>query len=86
VALHSHAPRRICGRDEERRVIQRFCAQKLTQSGEENENINNPCLYIYGAPGTGQYKTIHGTRFSHTNFEHVFDLILLEYFQAKRLS
>jgi Cdc6-like AAA superfamily ATPase len=45
VALHSHGSRQICGREEERSLIQKFC----TQNGE----INNPCLYIYGAPGTG---------------------------------
>lgn len=28
----------------------------MIKSDEENENINNPCLYIYGAPGTGQYE------------------------------
>ncbi|CAF1453718.1 unnamed protein product [Rotaria magnacalcarata] len=52
VALHSHVARQICGREEERRVIRHFCAQK--SSHDENGIINNPCLYIYGAPGTGK--------------------------------
>ncbi|CAF3439499.1 unnamed protein product [Rotaria socialis] len=51
-ALHSHVARQICGREEERRVIRHFCAQK--SSNDENGIINNPCLYIYGAPGTGK--------------------------------
>ena len=50
-ALHSHVARQICGREEERRLIEQFCAQKLN---DENTDINNPCLYIYGAPGTGK--------------------------------
>ncbi|CAF0736506.1 unnamed protein product [Adineta steineri] len=54
VALHSHGSRQICGREEERRLIQQFCSQKLSNSNDENEAINNPCLYIYGAPGTGK--------------------------------
>ncbi|CAF1270315.1 unnamed protein product [Rotaria sordida] len=54
VALHSHVSRQICGREEERRLIQQFCAQKLSNSNDENGDINNPCLYIYGAPGTGK--------------------------------
>ncbi len=53
VALHSHVPHQICGREDERRLIQQFCAQKLSNSNDENDHINNPCLYIYGAPGTG---------------------------------
>lgn len=55
VALHSQGTRQICGREEERRVIEEFCLQKSKSSNEENEErINNPCLYIYGAPGTGK--------------------------------
>ncbi|CAF5003840.1 unnamed protein product, partial [Rotaria sp. Silwood1] len=54
VALHSHVSRQICGREEERRLIQQFCAQKLSNTNDENGDINNPCLYIYGAPGTGK--------------------------------
>lgn len=50
VALHSHVSRQICGREDERHLIQQFCAQKFN---DENGDINNPCLYIYGAPGTG---------------------------------
>lgn len=50
-ALHSHVARQICGRDEERHIIRQFCAQKIQT---ENTEINNPCLYIYGAPGTGK--------------------------------
>jgi Cdc6-like AAA superfamily ATPase len=51
VALHSHVSRQICGREDERRLIEQFCAQKFNN---ENGDINNPCLYIYGAPGTGE--------------------------------
>jgi Cdc6-like AAA superfamily ATPase len=51
VALHSHVSRQICGREDERRLIEQFCAQKCNN---ENGDINNPCLYIYGAPGTGE--------------------------------
>ncbi len=51
MALHSHVSRQICGREDERRLIEQFCAQKFN---DENGNINNPCLYIYGAPGTGE--------------------------------
>ena len=54
IALHSHGSRQISGREEECRRIRQFCAQKLSNSNDENGNIiNNPCLYIYGAPGTG---------------------------------
>ncbi len=49
-ALHSHVSRQICGREDERSLIQKFCTQK---SNDKNGDINNPCLYIYGAPGTG---------------------------------
>lgn len=55
VALHSHVARQICGREDERRIIQQFCAQKYNL---ENNDINNPCLYIYGAPGTGLITSI----------------------------
>lgn len=51
-ALHSQVARQICGREEERQIIRQFCAQKIQN---ENTKINNPCLYIYGAPGTGKY-------------------------------
>jgi Cdc6-like AAA superfamily ATPase len=51
VALHSHVSRQICGREDERHIIQQFCSQKFSNSDCE---INNPCLYIYGAPGTGK--------------------------------
>ncbi|UJR31788.1 hypothetical protein I4U23_019266 [Adineta vaga] len=54
VALHSHTTRQICGREEERRLMREFCSQKLSKSSDENGTINNPCLYIYGAPGTGK--------------------------------
>lgn len=54
IALHSHSTRQICGREEERRLIREFCTQKVHDSSDENESINNPCLYIYGAPGTGK--------------------------------
>jgi Cdc6-like AAA superfamily ATPase len=54
VALHSHVSRQICGREDERQLIQQFCTQKSTECNENNETIDNPCLYIYGAPGTGQ--------------------------------
>ncbi len=50
VALHSHGSRQICGREDERHLIRQFCAQKFN---DENREIDNPCLYIYGAPGTG---------------------------------
>jgi Cdc6-like AAA superfamily ATPase len=53
VALHSHGSRQICGREDERRLIKQFCSQKLSNLNDENGEINNPCLYIYGAPGTG---------------------------------
>ena len=48
--LHSHVARQICGRGDEQRLIDQFCMQKFN---DENREINNPCLYIYGAPGTG---------------------------------
>ncbi|CAF1346067.1 unnamed protein product [Adineta ricciae] len=54
IALHSHTTRQICGREEERRLIREFCTQKVLDSSDENGSINNPCLYIYGAPGTGK--------------------------------
>ena len=54
VALHSHVSRSICGREEERRQIERFCAQKSSEKNDESEDNPNPCLYIYGAPGTGK--------------------------------
>ena len=48
--LHSHVSSQICGREEERRLIQQFCSQKLS---DKTRTISNPCMYIYGAPGTG---------------------------------
>ena len=55
VALHSQGTRQICGREDERQLIKQFCSQKFADFNAENGQIqNNPCLYIYGAPGTGQ--------------------------------
>ncbi|CAF0948605.1 unnamed protein product [Didymodactylos carnosus] len=52
-ALHSTLLQRICGREEERRTIEQFLAQKLSNVADKTKT-NNPCLYIYGAPGTGK--------------------------------